>query len=154
MKRIRKTAMERLFEKVKVDGECWVWTASKRRGGYGQVLGNDGRIWDAHRLSYALAYGCKIRNGAWVLHKCDNPPCVRPSHLWLGTHQENMNDAKSKGRMPRGEASHWARLKEFQVREIRMYSKRGWTGVEIAKKYSVSTGLVSMIRLRKVWKHI
>ena len=88
---------ERFWEKVDKTGNCWIWTAACMTNGYGQ-------IWDgskdrgAHRISWILHNG-PIPNNLHVLHKCDNPPCVRPDHLFLGTPIDNMLDAKAKGRL-------------------------------------------------------
>lgn len=91
---------EQFWAKVDKDGPvhptlntcCWLWTGARSTNGYG-TFGTG----YAHRASYELAYG-GITNGLWVLHRCDNRPCVNPAHLFLGTHQDNMRDMKEKGR--------------------------------------------------------
>lgn len=116
---------DRFWEKVHKTPTCWIWTASTTEFGYGQLLA-DGKRQDAHRLSWVLHYG-PIPEGKCVLHNCpggDNPACVRPDHLWLGTKKDNAQDALQKGRlacgktgfahlhpelMPRGE-SHYTQL--------------------------------------------
>jgi len=91
-------------------GACWVWTGHCIRGGYGRISRSDQviRMALAHRVSYA-ALVAPIPEGLHVLHHCDNPPCVRPSHLFTGTHTDNMVDCARKGRNnpPRGER-HWS----------------------------------------------
>lgn len=87
---------ERFWEKVKKTSECWLWTAAVDRKGYGRIgLGPD--LLGAHRYSWELAYG-PIPDGMAVLHHCDNPLCVRPEHLWLGTIADNNRDMIKKGR--------------------------------------------------------
>lgn len=95
----------RFWRKVKrgPPDECWPWTGRRGGRGYGRV-GSCG----AHRLAWELTNGA-IPAGLWVLHRCDNPPCVNPSHLWLGTHADNMADMRAKGRSARGDR-HGSRL--------------------------------------------
>jgi len=90
---------DRFWSHVDTSGECWVWTAARasKRGGYGRFGIENQQTEYAHRVSWRLAYG-PIPTGLWVLHHCDNPPCVRPSHLFLGTQVENMADMTIKGR--------------------------------------------------------
>lgn len=88
-------------------GPCWLWTGCRTPEGYGK-LKFDGRYYRAHRLAYELTHG-PIPAGFFACHRCDTPPCVRPSHLFLGTHTENNRDAKAKGRNARGDA-HGLRL--------------------------------------------
>ena len=78
-------------------GECWLWTGHIIVGGYGRLSVGHGIQEFAHRLSYMLHYG-NIPNGCFVCHRCDNPPCVRPDHLFIGTHTDNMRDMIAKGR--------------------------------------------------------
>lgn len=91
---------ERLKSKIKVNEEtgCWEWQAYKDKGGYGHFLVN-GYYTRAHRASYIIFNGDFDRS-LDVCHKCDNPPCVNPDHLFLGTHKDNMHDAINKGRLP------------------------------------------------------
>lgn len=90
--------VERFWAKVRKTDDCWLWTASADGKGYGKML-VDGKLQQAHRLSWLIHTG--ESPGDWhVCHKCDNPPCVRPDHLFLGTAVDNMRDMHAKGRRP------------------------------------------------------
>jgi hypothetical protein len=98
---MRKSVEDRFWPKVarRGDDDCWLWTASKLKSGYG-LLGSDYRGEErlAHRISWALASGEDVPKHICVLHSCDNPSCVNPKHLWLGTHADNTADKVRKGR--------------------------------------------------------
>lgn len=95
--RHERSKLDRFWEKVDRSGDCWTWIPTARSGfGYGKFAINRTMI-NAHRASWILNFG-EIPDGRFVLHKCDNPPCVRPDHLFLGTHTDNMRDMLSKGR--------------------------------------------------------
>ena len=89
------TLADRLWNRVRKGSSCWTWTGATQHG-YGYI-GENGKILRTHRVSWTLHHG-PIPDGLCVLHHCDNPPCVRPSHLFLGTHTDNMKDMVSKGR--------------------------------------------------------
>jgi hypothetical protein len=117
---------DRFWEKVSKDGprhkslgKCWVWTAAKEGTGYGSIgLGPGNGLGKAHRVSWELHYGT-IPYGLCVLHKCDNPACVRPSHLFLGTQLDNARDKEGKGR------GNHARGDAHPARRDPSYLKRG-----------------------------
>jgi hypothetical protein len=91
---------KRFMDKVKISLGCWEWQAAKLRRGYGQFGSGQGkRLILAHRMAWTLFVG-KIPDGLCVLHKCDNPPCVNPNHLFLGTYKDNAEDMVAKNR-------HW-----------------------------------------------
>lgn len=143
---------ENLFwKKVNKTESCWLWTASKDRDGYGHFARNK----RAHRISYILIKG-KIPKGLWVLHKCDNPPCVNPDHLYLGTIKENTKDKNERGRYnpSYGEKSHFAKLTTKQVLEIRKLRASGKSLGEIAKIYKIGKMQVSRIYRKLRWSHI
>jgi hypothetical protein len=138
----------------KRDG-CWNWTASLNNKGYGQFYRDDKRrAYPAHRMSYEL-YKEKIPEGMNVLHKCDNPRCVNPDHLFLGTQQDNVSDMWAKNRarpgVSKGENHGMSKLTNDLVSEIRSSEENG---PAIARRLNISTTQVYDIRNRKIWKHI
>jgi hypothetical protein len=94
------TMKEQFWANVDRTGNCWLWTACRDRYGYGR-LSAEGRRYKAHRASWELHFG-PIPEGKGVLHSCDNPPCVRPDHLFLGTQVDNIRDMIAKGRYVNG----------------------------------------------------
>lgn len=99
--------LDRFWSRIDVRGpeDCWLWTGARTSDRYGilatRAVRGSGRIaWTmAHRLSWELANALPVPDEFEVCHACDNPPCLNPSHLWIGTHQDNMRDASNKGRM-------------------------------------------------------
>lgn len=132
---------------LKVDSGCWEWQAAKDKDGYGclQVAGEKVR---AHRLSWELHYEA-IPRGMVVCHACDNPACVNPEHLFLGTVADNNADKVSKGRHSRGEAHGMAKLSSDQVAAIR--TMHGVIHKDIARLYGVSKSLIGAIRAGEAW---
>lgn len=129
--------------------KCVNWPLWKRRDGYGQI--KVGGIYvSAHRLFYEMFNG-PIPKGLHVLHTCDNPLCVNPAHLKVGTHAENMADCVAKGRRPRGVDNHKAVLTPETVREIR-YSKLSVR--EMAEKIGCSKSAVQCVRQGITWQHV
>lgn len=117
-----KTLEERFWEKVEKGKSCWIWRAAKDESGYGKI-GVSGKVEMAHRVSWSFENG-EIPNGMCVLHRCDNPSCVRASHLFIGDQKENMNDMTCKGRRSCGD-SHSAAVKHGIPRGDAHYSRNG-----------------------------
>lgn len=108
--------VDRFWAKVDRSGDCWVWTAYRNRNGYGQFWFNRS-LHLAHRVSWILTNG-SIPDGLCVLHQCDNPPCVNPAHLWVGTQVENIADRDAKGRQNHAAKTHCANGHEFTPENI------------------------------------
>lgn len=146
---------DRFWSKVDPTGDCWLWTAYCKPQGYGQFTLRKGQFYGAHTISYALAKG-PVLPGQVVCHHCDNPPCVNPDHLFLGTQQDNVRDMFKKGRAPRthGTDRHNARLTESAVKEIKNAVERRGLQTELANFYGVSTTTIRKIRAGQKWSHI
>jgi hypothetical protein len=150
------TSVERFWSKVRrgADDECWPWIGSRTPFGYGKIsTGNGKPAAVASRVSWRLANG-PIPAGLVVCHRCDNPPCVNPAHLFLGTHAENMADARSKGRVNRGERNGIAKLTEGDVREIRRRRLNGELARLIAPDFGITHFNVYQIEKRRSWAHV
>lgn len=142
----RQKAERQFWEKVELPedrSECWNWTAATRNG-YGNLKVSQISI-KAHRLSYALHYGVLPAN-LLVCHHCDNPLCVNPHHLFLGTDADNARDKVRKGRQSRTANNGNAKINEQQLDEIRARITAGETNVAIAKDYPIGHAMVSRIR--------
>lgn len=159
----RRPVVERFWEKVDRNGPvprhrptlgpCWIWIASTSNG-YGHIRNGDrGQL--AHRLSWELNIG-DIPKGLWVLHACDNPGCVNPNHLFLGTMQDNTADMVAKGRhrVGVGEQARSAKLSPANVLAIRAADAAGQGQASIARSYGVTRASVHAIVHRRTWKHI
>jgi hypothetical protein len=131
---------------------CWLWQRCLNNKGYGTTSINGKRIY-AHRKFWELKHG-PIPDGQWVLHKCDNPACVNPAHLFLGNRRDNVDDMLQKGRSARGERSGKARLTEAEVREIWRRRMAGERAQEIAYEFGISRQNVSDIFSARSWKHL
>ncbi len=153
------TLIDRLITKTRKEPSgCVVFTGSINRTGYGRIgRGRHQVSMSAHRASYELFIG-PIPAGLWVLHRCDNPPCVNPVHLFLGTGKDNTQDCIAKGRFivgdHRGERHGMVKLKDADIPVIRARRAAGEKLAVIAADFCVDQSLVSLIALRKIWRHI
>lgn len=147
----------RFFAKIGTDPEeCWIWTGAKNSKGYGQATYR-GKVIYSHRLIWILLFG-SIPDELEVCHKCDNPSCVRPNHLFSGTRSDNMSDAGRKGHMARdtkGSKHPMTNLTETKVVEIRRrYALGGVTYRELAFEYDTGWTTIQKIITRKTWQHV
>lgn len=145
---------DRFWEKVDKTGECWLWRAHLGSCGYG-AFGLGGRAAKAHRVAFELTHG-PIPPGLFVCHSCDVPACVRPEHLFLGTHVENMADMRAKGRSPdhRGTKNTKAKLTPDLVRHIRARLSTGESRAQIARSLGVWPTTISMVALGRRWADV
>ena len=150
---MNKTIIARFWEKVDKTGDCWEWTAYKNRQGYG-VFGLGRKSVLAHRVAWTLVEG-DIPHGVCVLHTCDNPQCVSPEHLFLGSNQDNMDDKVQKGRQSRlrGSKNGRATLTERDVLEIRSLYPRMYQ-YQLAGLFGVSQPTICKVVNRNSWAHI
>jgi hypothetical protein len=144
-----------LFAHTKEDENgCWIWQGALSREGYGKVRSRNGRYLSTHRAAYEVQHG-PIPEGMLVCHKCDVRKCIRPSHLWLGTHLENLRDrdAKGRGRPLRGTRNPSAKLTQADVERIRaLYSTGKLSCAKIAQQFGVARQTVHAIVLRRKWR--
>ncbi len=145
---------ERFWSQVNKSDGCWLWTGATDKDTYGVItIRPPKRLVKAHRLSWALTHG-PVADGLMVLHHCDTPRCVRPDHLFLGTHLDNKRDEILKGRQVSGSAHHSAKLTEQQIPEIRRLCRLGVSKVEIAKRFGVRSYTIYSIAQGSTWKGV
>lgn len=158
---MNKDTLARFWSKVQKTDSCWIWTASKRHKGYGAFVWATeiGKVIQgrAHRFSYELHKGA-IPEGMFCLHHCDNPACVNPDHLWLGTAADNNHDMVQKGRhhpggsicgangkWKRGVAHHAYKVTSQVTRLVKRDRDRGMSYLNLGKKYKLATVTVYRI---------
>ena len=144
----------RLWALVARGKGCWVWAGALASNGYARITINGHRDY-AHRQAWRLARG-SIPRGRFVLHRCDNRACVRPSHLFLGTQAENLADMAAKGRSARGAKNGHAKLTAANVRAIRAtYAGHDLSQRLIAERYGVNQSTISFaLAGRRTWRHL
>ena len=158
--------LELFLRHVNKTGSCWLWTGGKDRDGYGLSSKGNGKSGSvrAHRRSWELLRG-PIPEGKMILHRCDNPPCVNPDHLFVGTGSDNMKDAHAKGRhlsptqskpesQVRGERQHLAKLKESDIPKIFALREGGLKHYEIAAFFGVTKHTIQSVLAGDTWRHV
>jgi hypothetical protein len=150
---------ERFWSKVDKSGgpdACWPWTAGMFETGYG-MFWLDGKVRKTHQVAYELTYG-PIPDELNVLHKCDNYSCCNPTHFFIGTHQDNMEDRNNKGRVGfnpyHGSEVGTSKLTDEQVLEIRRVGRAGESGASIARRFGMGVMTICNILHRNTWKHL
>lgn len=141
-----------------IHGRCWFWIGAVRDSGYGifvvRQTNRKRTTCSAHRFSWNLRFG---GTELCVLHKCDNPLCVRPGHLFVGTRNDNVQDRQRKGRQTKGENHPKAKLTNRQVISIRRSYRKGVRGFGIrllARKYGVNKNTIHGIVNHQCWRHL
>lgn len=149
-----RTLSQRFWAMVRKSDRCWEWSGCLNNRGYGQFnIGGKAEL--AHRVSWEIANG-SIPDGLNALHRCDNPCCVRPDHLFLGTLSDNSNDMVRKGRRtyPKG-VIYANKLTETQVLEIRAFTPLAYGDiVKLANKHGVGANTIRDIRSRRTWRNL
>lgn len=146
---------ERFWGKVQRGEGCWEWIGAKSKTGYG-YLGAGGKYGGtvlAHRTSWEIHRG-PVPDGLCICHRCDNPSCVNPDHLFLGTHKHNSRDASEKGRMSHGTWHYCAKLSDALVREIRRRVAGGESQNAVARSLGVRQATVWKALKGVTWKHV
>ena len=141
-----------MSEPTTFESECWEWTRERNWKGYG-VMRSGKQFRLAHRFAYEFAVG-PIPAGMMVCHRCDNPACVRPGHLFLGTARDNYQDSKRKGRNLHGETHPRSKLTAEQVSEIRRRYQRGRSNVALYREFGITDMQMYRIVRRENWAHV
>ncbi len=145
---------KRFWSKVDImsGDECWNWKGKISSPGYGSIWFNGGDS-SAHRWAWTLTNG-PIPDGMFVCHRCDNRKCCNPGHLFIGTHQENLADMRSKGRGCKGTMNPGSKLTEQLVTTIRSLLGSGVSQKVIASEFGVNQSVISRISCGHVWRHV
>jgi hypothetical protein len=149
------TLEQRFWTKVRKEDSCWIWTSAFTTRGYGFFwVGGAKRNKYAHRLSWEMANGCVVPAGMTVMHACDNPACVNPSHLSIGTTQDNASDCKAKRRNAFG-VRNGGGVKLDDEKALRIKNRvDGLSLRETANLYGVDVSIVKKIRNGRLWSHV
>jgi HNH endonuclease len=132
---------------------CIEWEGRRSPDGYGRTM-DDGRERPAHQVVWERHTGQRVPRGMVVMHRCDNPPCVNPEHLRLGTHADNQHDKVAKGRQATGVNHGRAVLDPPQVVDIRELAAKGYTNHYLGKLYGVDHGTIRAIVIRRTWRNV
>jgi hypothetical protein len=146
------SVMDRFLPNIDRSGDCWLWLGKVDKDGYGVFYANGGDF-RAHRVAYEFAFDV-APGDHFVCHRCDNPKCVRPEHLFLGTSQENTADRHAKRRDARGHRVGVAKLTHDDVVQIKAALRAGETQCDLAKRFGVRQTNISMIATGQTWRHV
>lgn len=159
-----KPRAERMAERTDKTGDCWLWTGALfvKRGGYGAFYDDDQRLRRAHRVAYELDHHLTLEPAQVVIHSCDTPRCVRPSHLSIGTQADNLADMREKNRghtfteatAERGTDRYNAKLDPDKVRRLRAARAAGESVTALAKEMGVTQAAAQMAASGVTWKHV
>lgn len=156
----QRNALMFFFERhfTRVPFGCWEWDGLRftKRGGYGSFTCRPLGVINqrAHRVSYQISHACNLLRSQHVLHRCDNPACVRPNHLFLGDQARNMEDKVSKNRQNIGQDHGRSKLSELQVLEIIRRVSSGERSRKIARDFGISEATISDIKWGRSWAHL
>jgi hypothetical protein len=131
---------------------CWVWTGPKDTVGYGKFWDN-GKHWKAHRYLYTLITG-EIKDGMFLCHRCDNPLCVRPDHMFVGFPKDNSQDMVAKGRQAKGSKAARAILSESDVIKIFQWKNGPRSSRDIGVEFGCHYGTIEAIWQGRNWNHL
>ncbi len=136
--------------------ECWPWKAGKNNQGYGRYRVSTSKLVIASRFALSLALGRELVRTEDACHRCDNPSCVNPAHLFLGSRLDNIRDMLNKGRnaQPKGERHNKARLTDASVLEMRRLYAEGVSGPRLAVLFGVAQTTANRVVSRQLWRHI
>lgn len=142
---------ERFYDRILENANgCWIWQRGLDKNGYGRSSINRKGV-QAHRVSWVIHKG-KIPDGMQVLHRCDNPPCVNPEHLFLGNNADNMTDKMKKNRQTRGHDVNTSKINASDVFRIRGLLSEGWSGRKISKLLGLKDHHVYDIKNGRSWR--
>lgn len=152
---IQFTIKERFLMQIHLTNKnkCWEWRGYKQKG-YGRFLLNGKKIL-AHRASFIIFFG-KIKNGMYICHKCDNPSCVNPNHLYAGTPKQNALDSLYRNRnyMKKGDLNPRAKLNSKVVKKIKYFLSLNERPIKLSKMFNISYSSIQNIKRGITWKHI
>jgi hypothetical protein len=147
--------IDRFINKINKGNECWEWNGGKSKFGYGRffiLFGLTEKTYYSHRIAYELYTNQLVPEGLCVCHKCDNPSCVNPKHLFIGTTQDNTKDKINKGRQIRGEKIGASSLSYSIINKIRkLYMTGKYTQKQLAIKFFTTQGNVGKIIRNELW---
>lgn len=158
---LRKSAWEPLhaslfshIDKVESTG-CWEWNKKRNASGYGVVV-YQGKKTGAHCAAWTMHNGITIPIGMVIMHKCDNPPCINPIHLQLGTYRDNVLDCSKKGRRhdQKGEGNSFAKLTESDVMRLRSLRSKGMSYAAISRETGINNATCRDAILGITWGHV